>query len=215
MRPGKVIVVDDDDGFRASTERFLRSVGYEVETYADARSLVAHGQHDEAACVLLDVRMPGMSGLQAQTELGRQRFRHPVVFVSGQADVATGVQAIKNGAVDFLVKPFEEKQLLDVIERSLDEDARARAARKAQEDALGRLDQLTARERQVCEYLMKGMINKQIAWELGIAESTVKVHRSRMMEKLGVDSVVALMRLLDQASAVAASGTLHGPADSP
>lgn len=208
IQPGHVIVVDDDDGFRRSVGRFLQSAGFEVEAYADPAALLDRGSDDELACVvLLDLRMPGMSGLEAQNELARRGFPHPIVFMSAHADVAASVQAMKRGAFDFLVKPFDEQELLDVIGRSLGQDASAHAARDARQHALERLERLTSRERQVSDHLMRGMLNKQIAWELGIAESTVKVHRSRMMAKLGVDSVVGLMRLLDRASVAPTSSS--------
>jgi FixJ family two-component response regulator len=195
----KVLVVDDDAGFRASTERFLRAVGYSVETFDSPQTLLDRPHDDAPTCVLLDVRMPGMSGLEAQDELLRRGDAPPIVFVTGHGEVPASVQAMKKGAVDFLEKPFDEQRVLEAIERSLSKDVHDRSTRIAAQQARARLDRLTARERQVCDYLMAGLINKQIAAELGIAESTVKVHRSRMMEKLGIDSVVALMRLRDQA----------------
>jgi FixJ family two-component response regulator len=195
-----IIVVDDDDGFRASTVRFLRSAGYEVESYAGPEEFLSRPPSEGPTCVLLDLRMPDMSGLEAQHALALRDYRHPIVFMSGHADAATSIQAMKRGAVDFLLKPFEEQAVLDAIERSLRQDTQALAASSAQQEARVRLGRLTAREHQVCGYLMEGMLNKQIAAALGIAESTVKVHRSRMMEKLGVGSLVALTRLMDQAA---------------
>ncbi len=195
----KVLVVDDDAGFRASIDRFLRSVGYAVETFDSPEKLIDRPHDDAPTCVLLDVRMPGMSGLEAQDALLRRGDAPPIVFVTAHGDVPASVQAMKKGAVDFLEKPFDEERVLEAIERSLSKDVHDRSARIAAQQARARLDRLTARERQVCDYLMAGLINKQIAAELGIAESTVKVHRSRMMEKLGIDSVVALIRLRDQA----------------
>ncbi len=200
IQPARVIVVDDDDAFRASTERFLRSVGYDVEGYSDPTPLLDREPDDEPTCVLLDLRMARMSGLEAQGELARRGHTLPIVFMTAHGDVAASVQAMKRGAVDFLEKPFDEQRVLDAIERSVSRDRREHAANTATREARDRLRRLTARERQVCDYLMQGLLNKQIAAELGIAESTVKVHRSRMMEKLGVDSVVALMRLLDRAA---------------
>jgi FixJ family two-component response regulator len=144
--------------------------------------------------------MPGMSGLEAQHALSLRDYPHPIVFMSGHADVATSIQAMKRGAVDFLLKPFDEQAVLEAIERALHQDSRAMVASSAREDARARLARLTARELQVCKFLMDGLLNKQIAAELGIAESTVKVHRSRMMEKLGLSSLVALTRLVDQAA---------------
>jgi FixJ family two-component response regulator len=195
----KVLVVDDDAGFRTSIDRFLRSVGYAVETFDSPAKLLDRAPDDMPTCVLLDLRMPGMTGLEAQNALTCRGDAPPIVFVTAHGDVPASVQAMKKGAIDFIEKPFDEQRVLDAIERSLSKDVQDRSARIASQQARARLDQLTARERQVCDYLMAGLINKQIAAELGIAESTVKVHRSRMMEKLGIDSVVALMRLRDQA----------------
>jgi FixJ family two-component response regulator len=202
IRPATILVVDDDAAFRASTERFLRSVGYDVEAFESAIPLLDREPGDMPTCVLLDLRMPGMSGLEAQEALMQHGFPHPIVFMSGYADVATSVLAMKRGAADFVEKPFDEHELLEILERSLAVDLRGRTSRTSHQHALSRLGRLTTRERQVCEHLMKGMLNKQIASDLGIAESTVKVHRSRMMEKLGVDSLVALIRLLDEAGGV-------------
>jgi len=199
----KVLVVDDDAGFRTSIDRFLRSVGYAVETFDSPAKLLDRADRkpdDIPTCVLLDLRMPGMSGLEAQNELMRRRDAPPIVFVTAHGDVPASVQAMKKGAVDFLEKPFDEQRVLEAIERAVGKNVQDRSARVAAQQARARLDRLTARERQVCDYLMAGLINKQIAAELGIAESTVKVHRSRMMEKLGIGSVVALMRLRDQAA---------------
>ena len=199
----KVLVVDDDAGFRTSIDRFLRSVGYAVETFDSPAKLLDRADRkpdDIPTCVLLDLRMPGMSGLEAQNELMRRGDAPPIVFVTAHGHVAASVQAMKKGAVDFLEKPFDEQRVLEAIERALGKNVQDRSARVAAQQARARLDRLTARERQVCDYLMAGLINKQIAAELGIAESTVKVHRSRMMEKLGIGSVVALMRLRDQAA---------------
>ena len=196
----KVLVVDDDEGFRTSIERFLRSVGYAVEVFDSPAKLLERAPDDVPTCVLLDLRMPGMSGLEAQNELMRRGDAPPIVFVTAHGDVPASVQAMKKGAIDFLEKPFDEQRVLEAIERSVSKDVQDRSARIASQQARARLDRLTARERQVCDYLMAGLINKQIAAELGIAESTVKVHRSRMMEKLGIDSVVALMRLREQAT---------------
>jgi FixJ family two-component response regulator len=199
----KVLVVDDDSGFRTSIDRFLRSVGYAVETFDSPAKLLDRADRkpdDVPTCVLLDLRMPGMSGLETQNELMRRRDAPPIVFVTAHGDVPASVQAMKKGAVDFLEKPFDEQRVLEAIERALGKNVQDRSVRVAAQQARARLDRLTARERQVCDYLMAGLINKQIASELNIAESTVKVHRSRMMEKLGIGSVVALMRLRDQAA---------------
>jgi FixJ family two-component response regulator len=206
----RVIVVDGDPGFRRSTERLLRSRGFEVEGYAHPARFLERPPEDLPACLLLELAMPGMSGLEVQDELARRGSSLPVVFLSGRPDLPGSVQAMKRGAVDCLLKPLDPRQLLEAIQCSLRRDERARAARAAQQQARERLRRLTVRELQVCDGLMRGMLNKQMAAALGLAESTVKVHRSRMMKKLGLESVVGLVRLMDQAFGPATSA---GPAD--
>jgi FixJ family two-component response regulator len=196
----KVLILDDDAGFRHSMERFLRSIRIAVQTFQTVAEFLAYVPDDGPACVLLDLQMPEMSGLEIQKELARLGRSLPVVFLTGHGGISAGVQAMKFGAVDFLEKPFDERRLCEAIERALSQDVQMRNKSAAQREARRRLSRLTAREHQVCDYVMAGLLNKQSAGQIGIAESTVKVHRSRMMKKLGVTCVVELIRLVDTAS---------------
>src|SRR5215510_7621174 len=195
----KVLIVDDDAAFRNSLARFFHSIGVDVQTFASGAEFLAHAPKDGPTCVLLDLQMPEMNGLQVQEELARIGAEIPIVFLTGHGTISAGVQAMKRGAVDFLEKPFDEPGVCGAIERALSQDMLVRTQTAAQLEARRRLARLTAREHQVCDSVMAGLLNKQSAGQIGIAESTVKVHRSRMMKKLGVSSVVQLVRLVDAA----------------
>jgi FixJ family two-component response regulator len=196
----KVFIVDDDAGFRDSLARFFHSIGIDVRTFASGAEFLAHTPEDRPVCVLLDLQMPEMTGLQVQEELALIGRKIPIVFLTGHGAISAGVQAMKLGAVDFLEKPFDERRMCEAIERALSQDVQRRRQSAAHFEARMRLARLTAREHQVCDGVMAGLLNKQSADRIGIAESTVKVHRSRMMKKLGVGSVVELIRLVDTAS---------------
>jgi len=193
----KVLIVDDDAGFRDSLARFFESMRIDVQTFASGAEFLAHEPEDGPTCVLLDLQMPELSGLQVQDELVRIGREIPIVFLTGHGAISAGVQAMKRGAVDFLEKPFDERRVCEAVEAALAQSVQARRQDAAQLEARRRLARLTAREQQVCDYVMAGLLNKQSAYEIGIAESTVKVHRSRMMKKLGVSSLVQLIRLVD------------------
>jgi FixJ family two-component response regulator len=193
----KVLIVDDDAGFRDSLARFFESMRIDVQTFASGAEFLAHEPEDGPTCVLLDLQMPELSGLQVQEELARIGREIPIVFLTGHGAISAGVQAMKRGAVDFLEKPFDERRVCEAVEAALAQSVQARRQNAAQLEARKRLARLTAREQQVCDYVMAGLLNKQSAYEIGIAESTVKVHRSRMMKKLGVSSLVQLIRLVD------------------
>ncbi|HKD39148.1 MAG TPA: response regulator [Myxococcaceae bacterium] len=193
----KVLIVDDDAGFRDSLARFFESMRIDVQTFASGAEFLAHEPEDGPTCVLLDLQMPELSGLQVQDELARIGREIPIVFLTGHGAISAGVQAMKRGAVDFLEKPFDERRVCEAVEAALAQSVQARRQDAAQLEARRRLARLTAREQQVCDYVMAGLLNKQSAYEIGIAESTVKVHRSRMMKKLGVSSLVQLIRLVD------------------
>jgi len=206
--PGaKVLIVDDDAGYRASLERFLRSAGYAVEAFASGAELLAAPPVAGPGCALVDLCMPGMGGIELQEALRRQGKSIPLIFLSAFGQVSSSVQAMKNGAVDFVEKPCDEQRLLDSIGRALAMAARTEEEHRVAQRSRDLLACLTERERQVCTHLMEGLINKQIADLIGIAESTVKVHRARMMKKLGVASVVELVHLVDRA------GGRSSPAD--
>jgi len=198
--PGaKVLIVDDDAGFRASLERFLRSAGYAVETFASGAEFLAAPPVAGPACALVDLCMPGMGGIELQETLQHQGRSTPIIFLTANGQVSSGVQAMKNGAVDFLEKPCDEQRLLDSIGRAMAMGTRIEEERAVAQRSRDKLACLTTRERQVCKHLMAGLPNKQIAALIGITESTVKVHRARMMKKLGVASVVELVHLVDRA----------------
>ncbi len=188
-------VVDDDASLRAATIELLNAAGFRARGYASTGEFLLEPPADEPGCLVLDVRLPGPSGLDLQSAMGRHGVTLPVIFLTGYADVPTSVRAMKGGAVDFLEKPVARDTLLEAIRRALENDARQRAAR---EDARGRsalLELLTAREREVFERIVQGKLNKQIADELGVALRTVKAYRAQLMTKLGVNSAAELGRL--------------------
>jgi FixJ family two-component response regulator len=191
-------VVDDDDSLRTALLRLLEAAGYEARGYASTGDFLLDPPADRPGCVLLDVRMPGPSGLDLQEALKRRGVALPVVFLTGHANVADSVRAMKAGAVDFLTKPVERHTLLDAIKRALASDALQRAARESEAQLRERFSSLTPREREVFERIVAGLLNKQIADELGIAERTVKLQRAHLMEKLGVTSAAELGGLAEQ-----------------
>jgi len=194
-----IFVVDDDASVRKSLSRLLGSHGLTVETFDSAEQFLKREPYDGTGCIILDVRMPGLSGIALHDELARTDYHVPVIFITGHGDIPMGVEAMKKGASDFLPKPFEESQLLDAVNRALEKSAHDRADRTEAERARMRIDRLTPREREVLPYIIAGMLNKQIAFKLDIAEKTIKVHRGHIMEKLGVDSVVELVRFAAKA----------------
>jgi FixJ family two-component response regulator len=193
-----VFVVDDDASMRRSLERLLRSFGYTVEGYASAAAFLARSPATGIACLVLDLRMPGMDGLDLQGRLAARGDDLPVVFVSGHGDVPSSVRAMKAGALDFLTKPFDESVLRAAIERALDWHGERRASRADLDALRARFETLTPREREVSREVAEGRLNKQIAERLGTSEKTIKVHRARVMEKLGARSVVELVRIVDR-----------------
>jgi FixJ family two-component response regulator len=196
---GTVYVVDDDRGFLRSMDRLLRAAGHSVRTFTSAHEFLAAERADALGCLLLDLRMPGVNGLDLQERLSASGNTIPIVFLSGHAEFHAGVRALKAGAIDFLEKPFTDAELLAAVANALERDRTARERRALREDARGRLARLTPRERQVCDLVATGRLNKQIAAELGAAEKTIKCHRGRVMEKLAVGSVAELVRLVDLA----------------
>jgi FixJ family two-component response regulator len=188
-------VVDDDESLRTALLELLDAAGFEARGYASTGEFLLHPPPDRPGCLLLDVRMPGPSGLELQAALQRQGVALPVIFLTGYADVATSVRAMKAGAVDFLEKPVSRDTLLDALERALARDAAQRAARDEAYRRRMRLAVLTPRERQIFDRIVAGRLNKQIADELGIGLRTVKAYRAQLMEKLGVDSAAGLGRL--------------------
>ena len=180
----KVFVVDDDASVRKSLARLIAVAGWKVETLASADEFLERAPHDRPACLVLDVRLPGLNGLELQERLARDDGDIPIVFITGHGDIPMGVRAMKAGAVDFLPKPFEDEALLEAIGRAIERDRQIRPIR-------ARLESLTPREREVFALVVRGMLNKQFAGHLRITEKTVKVHRARVMEKMRADSLAS------------------------
>jgi FixJ family two-component response regulator len=193
-----VHVVDDDASLRTSLLRLLRMAGFEARGYGSTGEFLLHPLPDRPGCVLLDLQMPGPSGLELQQALKRQGVPLPVIFLTGHGDVASSVRAMQAGAVDFLTKPVRRNTLFEALRRALDRDARQRAARLEADELRRRFASLTAREREVFDAIASGHLNKQVADELGMAERTVKLHRARVMEKLSVGSSAELGRLAER-----------------
>jgi RNA polymerase sigma factor (sigma-70 family) len=193
-----VFVVDDDRGLREAIKLLVESVDLRVETFRTAEQFLSSPRPDVPSCLVLDVRLPGVSGLELQRRLARSGVTIPTVFITGHGDVPMSVQAMKAGAVEFLTKPFRDQQLLDAIQQALDRDRADRARRAEQAELRRRLESLTAREREVMRLVLAGLLNKQIAQRLGTSEITVKVRRGRMMDKMGAGSLVELTRMAER-----------------
>ncbi|MDK4701094.1 MULTISPECIES: response regulator transcription factor [unclassified Rhizobium] len=192
-----VYVIDDDPSVRDGLDSLLRSVGYDTRGFASPRDFLASPRPEGPACIVLDVRMPDASGLDFQDELARTGYAIPIIFLTGHGDVPMSVRAMKAGAVEFLLKPFREQDLLDAIRQALEID-RARLRKQAAEvDLQERFSTLTSREREVMALVARGLLNKQIAAEIGLSEITVKVHRGQAMRKMRADSVADLIRMAD------------------
>lgn len=192
---GTVYLVDDDEGLRKATTRLLVANGFDVRSFASADEFLAAFDPRAAGCLLLDLRMPGRSGLELQEALAARGTPPPIVFLTGHADVPTSVRAMKQGAIDFLEKPVSEDALVAALERALELDERLRIEREELAVIEKRYASLTPREREVLAEMIAGQLNKQAAYALGIAERTVKLHRSRVMEKMGADSLPDLVRM--------------------
>jgi FixJ family two-component response regulator len=193
-----VFVIDDDPSVRKSLSRLLRSVGHSVETFSSAEEFLAREQFDGIGCIILDVQMPGMSGMNLQAELSKAEYSMPIVFITGHGDIPMSVEAVRKGAVHFLTKPFDDNDLLRAMREAIEKDRKAKAEQAEIHDIRNRFSLLTPREYEILRYVITGMLNKQIAFQLKIAEKTVKVHRGRVMEKLRVDSVAELVRLAEK-----------------
>ena len=203
-----VIVIDDDVSFRRSTERLISSAGHNVKTLSSAAEFLKTTRPDTPACVVLDVRMPGLSGLDLQKELARAGIRIPLIFITGHGDIPMSVQAMKAGAVEFLTKPFREQDLLDAIEQALQSDGTALRAQAKLNALRARYALLTPREREVMTFVVAGKLNKQIAAELATVEKTVKFHRAHVMQKMEAGSLAALVQM---AGHLQSSGTGANP----
>ncbi len=191
-----VFVVDDDPAMRQSLRWLLQSVGLAVETYGTAEAFLATVDRARPGCLVLDVRMPGMSGLHLQEELKNRGILLPIIVVTGYAEVPTAVRALKTGAIDFIEKPFSDQHLVESVRHAIALDQESRVTEAERAEVTARLASLSTREREVMERVTEGKANKVIAIDLGIGEKTVEVHRANVMRKLGVSSVAALIRLV-------------------
>ena len=194
-----VFVIDDDEGVRKALSRLLQAAGFEACSYPSALEFLKLHDRNQAGCLLLDLAMPGLNGLELQQALVESGCERSIVFISGQADVPKSVKAMKAGAVDFLTKPVEDEVLLAAVRTAIERDRQARSVRAQRESIEERLASLTHREREVLEHVVSGQLNKQIAADLGTVEKTIKVHRARVMAKMGVTSVAELVRVAEHA----------------
>jgi RNA polymerase sigma factor (sigma-70 family) len=193
-----IYVVDDDPSVRDSMELMLKSVGFDVKTFGSAQDFLEAKLQEDLGCLVLDVRMPGMSGLELQEKLVSAKTPLPVIFITGHGTVPISVRAMKAGAVDFLQKPFEEQDLLDAINRAVARQREKKSKKDQSEELQLRLTALTTREYEVFSLLVTGMANKEIAFELGTSERTIKAHRARIMEKMNAGSLADLVRFAEQ-----------------
>lgn len=193
-----VYLVDDDPGVRRSAKELIESVGLRVQTFASAREFLDSQRPDAPCCLVLDVRLPGVSGLDLQRELAKTADSMPIIFITGHGDIPMSVQAMKAGAVEFLSKPFRDQQLLDAISQAIERDRFAREERRKVAELQRRYESVTPREREVMALVVKGLLNKQVGAELGMSETTVKLHRGQVMQKMKADSLADLVRMADR-----------------
>jgi FixJ family two-component response regulator len=193
-----VFIVDDDTGVCHAIQDLLESVGLRSESFASAKEFLSSKRENGPSCLILDVRLPGISGLDLQHELKRTRLNIPIVFISAHADIPMTVRAMKLGAVEFLTKPFRDQDLLDAVQRSLNRDRLVREKQRELTDLRQRYDKLSEREREVMDLVVTGMLNKQIAAELGASETTIKIHRGHVMQKMQASSLPELVRMADK-----------------
>jgi FixJ family two-component response regulator len=193
-----VYIVDDDLSVRRSTERLIRSAGFKVLTFTSAREFLASPRPEGPACLVLDVRMPGLSGMELQRELTQSGIHIPIIFITGHGDIPMSVRAMKAGAVEFLTKPFRSRSLLEAVRAAIETDQSAHKARSETGELRQRYAQLTSREREVMALVVAGQLNKQVASELSTTERTIKFHRAHIMQKMGVESLADLVRMAEK-----------------
>jgi FixJ family two-component response regulator len=192
-----VFVIDDDESMRTALTNLFQSVGLRVEVFGSAPELLQSSLPDVASCLVLDVRLPGVSGLDFQTELAKANIHVPIIFMTGHGDIPMSVRAMKAGAMDFLTKPFRQQEMLDAVSMAIERDRQRRKDEKIVSSAQALFETLTPREREVLSLVAAGLLNKQIAAEIGVAEITVKIHRGHIMRKMGTRSVADLVRITE------------------
>jgi len=193
-----VFVVDDDLSVRRSTERLMRSAGLEVQSFPSAREFLKNPRPECPACLVLDVRMPGLSGMDLQHELAQAGIRIPIIFITGHGDIPTSVRAMKSGAAEFLTKPFRSRTLLDAVRTAIDQDRTASKDRSEMKDLRQRYERLTPREREVLPLVAAGLLNKEVAGKLATTERTIKFHRAHIMKKICATSLADLIRTVEK-----------------